>query len=134
MTPAERFNEVLRYTKTNVKTLSERLGYARPQGLYDVAAGRTKNISQDLARKIVTAFPEISQAWLLSGEGEMIWAKPPRVERDEEPLVLTGAAKQLVVNMSVTLSQQEANIARLAAMVDRLTGGDAAQTKKGITG
>ena len=64
----------------------------------------------------------------------MIWAKPPRVERDEEPLVLTGAAKQLVVNMSVTLSQQEANIARLAAMVDRLTGGESAQTKKGITG
>lgn len=72
MTPSERINEVLKHTKTNVKTLSERLGYARPQGLYDVAAGRTKTISQDLARKIITAFPEISQAWLLSGEGEML--------------------------------------------------------------
>ena len=72
MTPAERLEEVLKYTRTNVKSLSERLGYARPQGLYDVAAGRTKTISQDLARKIVTAFPEISQAWLISGEGEMI--------------------------------------------------------------
>ncbi len=72
MTPAERLEEVLKYTRTNVKTLSERLGYARPQGLYDVAAGRTKTISQDLARKIVTAFPEISQAWLISGEGEML--------------------------------------------------------------
>lgn len=123
MTPAERFNEVLRYTKTNVKSLSERLGYARPQGLYDVAAGRTKNISQNLARKIVTEFPEISQAWLLSGEGEMLWAPAPRVEKDDAPLILLGAAKQLVVNMSATLSQQEANIARLAAMVDRLTGG-----------
>ncbi len=125
MTPAERINEVLRYAKTNVKALSERLGYARPQGLYDVAAGRTKNISQDLARKIVTAFPEISQAWLLSGEGEMLWAPPPMAKQDDEPLVLTGAAKILVVNMSTTLSQQEANIARLAAMVDRLTGGSA---------
>lgn len=130
MTPAERINEVLRYAKTNVKALSERLGYGRPQGLYDVAAGRTKNISQDLARKIVTAFPEISQAWLLSGEGEMLWAPPPRAEHDEEPLVLTGAAKLLVVNMSTTLSQQEANIARLAAMVDRLTGGNDAMKKE----
>jgi len=72
MTPAERIEEVLRYTRTNVKTLSERLGYARPQGLYDVAAGRTKTISQDLARKIITAWPEISQAWLLTGDGEML--------------------------------------------------------------
>lgn len=129
MTPAERFNEVLRYTKTNVKTLSERLGYARPQGLYDVAAGRTKNISQDLARKIVTAFPEISQAWLISGEGEMILAKPPRAERDEEPLVLTGAAKQLVMNLSSALNQQEANIAKLTEMVDRLTAGEGSMKK-----
>lgn len=123
MNPAERIDAVLKHTRMNVKSLSERLGYARPQGLYDVASGRTKTISQDLARKISTAFPEISQAWLLSGEGEMLWAPAPRVTKDDEPLVLTGAAKQLVVNMSATLSQQEANIARLAAMVDRLTGG-----------
>lgn len=72
MEPSERIDEVLKYTKTNVKSLSERLGYARPQGLYDVVSGRTKSISQDLARKIITAFPEISQSWLLTGEGEML--------------------------------------------------------------
>lgn len=130
MTPAERINEVLRYAKTNVKALSERLGYARPQGLYDVAAGRTKSISQDLARKIVTAFPEISQAWLLSGEGEMLWAPKPMKVNDDEPLVLSGDAKTLVMNMSSTLVQQEANIARLAAMVDRLTRGTYEQKKE----
>ena len=47
---------------------------------------------------------------------------------DDEPLILTGAAKALVMNLSATLSQQEANIAKLAAMVDRLTGG--AEPKK----
>ena len=54
---------------------------------------------------------------------------------DDEPLILTGAAKTLVLNMSAalssqeaTLAQQEANIARLTAMVDRLTGG--AEPKK----
>ncbi len=124
MTPAERIDEVLRYTKTNVKTLSERLGYARPQGLYDVAAGRTKNISPDLARKIITAFPEIRQAWLLSGEGDMLRMMPdPTLAKAEEPLVLTGDAKLLVMRMSATINQQEANIAKLAEMVDRLTGG-----------
>lgn len=124
MTPAERIDEVLRYTKTNVKTLSERLGYARPQGLYDVAAGRTKNISPDLARKIITAFPEIRQSWLLSGEGDMLRMMPdPALMKAEEPLVLTGDAKLLVMRMSATINQQEANIAKLAEMVDRLTGG-----------
>ena len=122
-TPSERINEVLKAHGLNVKTLSERLHYARPQGLYDVATGRTKSISKDLANRIVTAFPEFSRTWLLTGEGPMTQPNPSKPQPlDDEPLILTGAAKVLVMNLSATLSQQEANIAKLAAMVDRLTG------------
>lgn len=127
MTPVERFNEVLRYTKTNVKTLSERLGYARPQGLYDVAAGRTKNISQDLARKIVTAFPEISQAWLLSGEGEML--KEPPGEENVAGVTIPQELVRMFTNMTESARIQEENIAKLAEMVNRLTGGEMSAKK-----
>lgn len=103
MTPAERIDEVLRYTKMNVKTLSERLGYARPQGLYDVAAGRTKNISPDLARKIITAFPEIRQAWLLSGEGDMLRMMPdPKLMKtvDQESVAITSAEVRELISQN----------------------------------
>lgn len=68
---SERINEILKALQTNVKALSEALGYSRPQGLYDVVSGRTKNISADLANRIVTAFPEFNRTWLITGEGDM---------------------------------------------------------------
>ena len=51
----------------------------------------------------------------------------------DEPLVFSGDAKLLVMQMSATLHQQEENIAKLAAMVDRLTGG-AEESKKDSAG
>ena len=126
MTPSERLNEVLRITGTNVKSLSERLGYNRPQGLYDVSAGRTKTISPDLARKIVMAFPEFNDTWLVTGEGEMMTERPRT-----DTFTLTGDALKLFLNLSNTIVRQEENISKLADMVNRLTDGSA---KKEVAG
>ena len=130
MTPAERLNEVLRITKTNVKSLSERLGYARPQGLYDVAAGRTKNLSQDLCRRIVTAFPEFNRTWLLTGDGEMLTTFPSEhttfpsehttFPPEGTPLPLGDVAK-ISLNLSETIKEQQSTIAALTEIVNRLT-------------
>ena len=68
-TPAERLNEVLQAVSLNIKALSEALGYERPQSLYDVAKGRTKSISNDLANRIIKTYPNFSKSWLLTGEG-----------------------------------------------------------------
>ena len=123
MTPAERLNEVLRITKTNVKSLSERLGYARPQGLYDVAAGRTKNLSQDLCRRIVTAFPEFNRTWLLTGDGEMLTTFPSEhttFPQEETPLP-HGDVARIGLNLSETIKEQQSTIAALTEIVNRLT-------------
>ena len=123
MTPAERLNEVLRITKTNVKSLSERLGYARPQGLYDVAAGRTKNLSQDLCRRIVTAFPEFNRTWLLTGDGEMLTTFPSEhttFPQEGTPLPL-GDVARISLNLSETIKEQQSTIAALTEIVNRLT-------------
>ena len=116
MTAAERLDEVLRYTQTNVKSLSERLGYARPQGLYDVAAGRTKSLSADLCRKIVTAFPEFNQAWLLTGEGEML------TKRDNGAVPQQAGSvdvMKIFLNMSDTLKSQQNTISVLTEMTTK---------------
>lgn len=63
---------ILEYLKINPKVFSERLGYDRPQIIYDIQKGKTKRISEDLAFKISSVFPEIDRIWLLTGEGEMI--------------------------------------------------------------
>lgn len=72
MTPQEKVEKLLKYLSINAKAFSEALGYQRPQIIYDLLNGKTKSISNSFANKIVSVYPEISYAWLLTGEGEML--------------------------------------------------------------
>lgn len=72
MDASEKIRKLLEYLEINAKVLSERLGYERPQIIYDIQKGKTKRISEDLAYKITSVFSEISKSWLLADEGEML--------------------------------------------------------------
>lgn len=73
MTDAQKIlDKLLGYSEKNIKSLSELLGYERPQGLYDIKNGKVKRISNELSERITATFPEINKSWILSGEGEMI--------------------------------------------------------------
>lgn len=72
MTGAQIIDELLIYLNLNAKQLSDSIGYERPQIIYDIKKGKTKRISNELADKIISVYPEISLSWLLSGEGEML--------------------------------------------------------------
>ena len=89
----------------------------------------SKSIQPDVVKKISLIFPELNMGWLLSGSGEMT-CQDPSTSPEDIPLVLTGDAKALVLNLSETLKQQESNIAKLTEMVDRLTG--SVEVKRGI--
>ena len=70
----KKIEEMLAYLNINAKAFSEKLGYERPQIIYDILKGRTKRISEDLAIKITTVFPVIRKSWLLADDGDMIYA------------------------------------------------------------
>lgn len=53
-------------------SFSKKLGYDRPQKIYDIQKGKTKFISVEVAEDIIKAFPNINKVWLLTGEGEML--------------------------------------------------------------
>lgn len=72
MTASEQIQKVLEYLNINAKAFSERIGYDRPQIIYDIIKYRTKRISESLAIKIISVFPEINKTWLLTGEGDML--------------------------------------------------------------
>lgn len=116
----ERISAIFEYGGfATITALSKALGLKTPQAIYDIQSGKTQDISARLANKIFLVFPEINEEWVLSGEGEMLCRDSPK----DVPLVFSGDAKLLVMQMSATLHQQEANIAKLTEMVDRLTGG-----------
>lgn len=72
MTGADVIDKLLEYYNLNGKTLSEKIGLARPQLIYDLQHGKIKSVSPKLSMKIISVFPEINRSWLLSGEGEML--------------------------------------------------------------
>lgn len=72
MTAQEKIEKLLMYLNINAKVFSEILGYMRPQIIYDIQKGKTKRISEELAHKIVSVFPDVSKSWLLADEGDML--------------------------------------------------------------
>lgn len=86
-------DRLLDYTGENRSSLARRIGVI-PQRFHDIANGKTKAFSYEIADKITTAFPEVNKNFLLTGEGEMLTStETPTTqtgsEADVEDLVLT---------------------------------------------
>ena len=96
------------------------------------ASNISRSIQPDKIEKISLAFPDLNTGWLLTGEGEML--KEGGESPEGQGVYVPQELVQMFTNMTEAARIQEENVARLTKMVDRLTGGEAAQTKKGITG
>lgn len=72
MTPRERIECLQDLYGLNTKALADKLGYDRPQVLYDIIKGKTAAISAKMANKIISVFPDVNKAWLLTGEGDPV--------------------------------------------------------------
>lgn len=72
MTAADRIDAILALRGIKAKQLADLIGLDRPQAIYDILHGKTKGITESMAIKIISAFPEINKAWLISGEGKML--------------------------------------------------------------
>lgn len=70
MTNWERLEKVIQYFGLNVNSFARELGIKRAERLYQIKKGNYA-ISKNLAAIIVERFPEISDVWLLTGDGNM---------------------------------------------------------------
>ena len=86
MSAAEIIDALLRYYKLSASAFASALGYDRPQIIYDIQKGKTKNLSAKLVDKVISAFPSVSRSWLLTGEGDMI-ASTMSVHNDSGVLI-----------------------------------------------
>lgn len=71
MTPSLILKQLEEYAGLTTRGLGTRIGLKQTQTLYDIHKAKV-GISVALARKIVTAFPEIRFEWLFTGEGDML--------------------------------------------------------------
>jgi len=68
----ERISAILSHYGLSVNEFVERAGIKTKQAVYDLLHGKTRSISTAMENKILSCFPDINRAWLLTGEGEML--------------------------------------------------------------
>ena len=73
-------NELLKHLNTNSNSLAAVIKLKRTQNLYDIENAKVQKISPKLADKIISAFPNISKVWLLTGEGDMLKKRNTGIE------------------------------------------------------
>ena len=71
MTDSERIKAILKYTNLKPHPFALKIGYKRSTAIYAVESGG-RPFSKKIATDICKAYPEISNAWILTGEGDML--------------------------------------------------------------
>lgn len=67
----DRLDQVIQYFSLNVNSFAKEIGLNRAERLYQIKKGNY-DISKNLASTIVDRFVAINEAWLLTGEGNML--------------------------------------------------------------
>ncbi|MCM1356468.1 MAG: hypothetical protein NC212_08705 [Staphylococcus sp.] len=73
---ADRIKTLLDYSKMNIPKFAETVGFKTPQAIRELLKGNTKTLSDAAKFKILAAFPDVNESWLLTGEGEMLKDSP----------------------------------------------------------
>lgn len=71
MSASALINKILETEGIKAATFARNIG-VHPTQIYDLQSGKTKNVSTEMADKIVAYYPKYNKYWLLTGEGEML--------------------------------------------------------------
>lgn len=123
----QRLREVVNFLKKQRKVLSDgefadKIDVGRSQ-LSEVISGKRK-FSERYVLKLLTSFPEISEQWLRTGEGEML--KNPSYSQTVSPTVLADdhstaiAGNKNVVNADQTIAMLVAEVAAQRRLTERV--------------
>lgn len=119
--------ELLVYTGKNAKQFSDSIGKDRPQWLYDVLnPEKVTGLSTRMVDMICDVYPEISRAYLLSGEGSLLRAdKAENIQQNinSSHITQTGNIEAPTAQMDKLISvlaEQSQQVTKAQEQIDRL--------------
>ena len=71
LTDWQRIEMVIQQSKLTVNAFARHIGLPRGENLYQIKKGNN-GISLDVAKRIVSKFPQVDKLWLLTGDGQML--------------------------------------------------------------
>lgn len=95
----ERLEAVIRWSGMSINFFARHIGLPRGENLYQIRKGNN-GISKDVARRVIEAFPEISELWLLTGSGQMFTS--PDLSGVQIPLYRVDAEQQITRHKELT--------------------------------
>lgn len=132
----DRINAVIDFSGKKPATFATHIGCKTSQAIYELQKGRTKNISEDIRKKILAKYPQINPTWLVTGEGDMLITEKEVVEPkvvthgDKSPAVMGDNA--VVVNGDGSSIDEKLN-AEIAVLKERIRGLEAQLAAKNET-
>lgn len=72
MDTSSRLQALIDHYRLTPSSFATKIGMKTKQAIYDILKGRTRGVSALVEGKILSAFPEVSRVWLLTGEGDML--------------------------------------------------------------
>ena len=67
----EKLEMLLEYSGMKILPFSKEVGQGS-QTFYDIRSGKIQSFTNDVANKIVDAFPEINKEWLIGNDANML--------------------------------------------------------------
>ena len=119
---AQVFAELLRFTGKNARQFALETGISEEQ-ISKLLKGKRNSVTGKVADKVLEHYPEISRAWLLSGEGDML----NNVSVSGDGNIANGNGNTAHVGVSASdivkqLDVKDEQIDRLLAIIERMQG------------
>jgi plasmid maintenance system antidote protein VapI len=119
MTDIEVITKVAEYTGLSFNKLAKEIGLTSPQTFYDIKAGK-HGISKELAEKIHARYLNINEAWLLTGNGEMLVAENAATRITE--MVVVGNTEEIAVDIEALQNDLNITTSQLATIINDSEG------------
>lgn len=119
----ERLKQFIMFKNISTREFERQIGVS-----YGFIGNMSKSTSPDKIIKISHRYPDLNTDWLLTGNGEML--KSATVKE----AIKSELEHHTIELLLAELAEQRKTIARLTAIIDRLTAGSETQTKKSAVG
>ena len=126
LTGQNKINLILDHVGIKAPTFAEHIG-VKYQRILDIQNGKVKNISAEVASRIIDAYPQFNIEWLLTGEGEMLNSETKEPNSNEEDMQMKELIAAFRENREMLAEALDQN-SRLIGVIERMQGIDRSAT------
>ena len=126
LTGQNKINLILDHVGIKAPTFAKNIG-VKYQRILDIQKGKVKNISAEVASRIIDAYPQFNIEWLLTGEGEMLNSETKEPNSNEEDMQMKELIAAFRENREMLAEALDQN-SRLIGVIERMQGIDRSAT------